>query len=769
MNFPVVVPTEMGLKFTSLMRSISVVLSLLIWNFVQVQAQDQKGKSQVEGRVVERLSSGVEEALVGVNVYWVGGNDIVSTDINGEFKIDKTASSDQLIFSYVSYENDTITVNQDGFILVALENEVQLGTVEVKSRKKTSSISFVNPIKTLNIGEKELAKAACCNLSESFETSPSVDVSFTDAVTGTRQIQLLGLAGPYTQITRENIPDIRGLSALNGLGHSPGTWVESIQLNKGTGSVINGYESIAGQINVELQQPDDTEKFYVNLYGNIMGRGEANVHFSQKLSEKLYTGILTHYSQNTRKNDQNKDGFLDNPLKQDIILLNRWKFIGDNGVRAQLGVKYVNSTHFGGQLLYDGLDADKKPNIWGLDLNNQRIEAWSKTGWVNEKKPTQSFGLQLSAMSHSQESLFGDKKYDAKQNLFYANFIYQGDLWNCNHKFKTGASFQFDQFDEEVSFFSQNFTRNEIVPGIYGEYAYKHLDKFGIVLGLRGDYHNNYGFFVTPRLHLRYAVNDGTVVRLSAGKGQRTASIFAENFALLASNRTWNIQQENDDTPYGLDQEVAWNYGLSLTQDFKIDYREGAISIDFFRTDFQNQIIVDVDGSPKQVSIYNLDGASFSNSFQAQVDYELVKRLDLRIAYRWFDVQTQYRSGLLDKALISKHRAFVNLAYETRDAWAFDYTLNWQGPKRIPFTGSNPAEFQLSTSSPSFVLMNAQVSKSWKEKFDVYVGVENILGFRQKDAILDAENPFSENFDASLVWGPVFGRNIYAGLRYRIF
>ena len=751
------------------MKQLYLIFPFLLLSFVSIRAQDNNDEDRLEGRVIEKLSSGVEEALMAVNIYWVGGKELVTTNASGEFQIDRIASTNKLVISHVAFQNDTIEVDQSGFIMITMENEVQLDAIEVSSRSRSTSVSYLNPIKTLNIGEKELAKAACCNLSESFETSPSVDVSFTDAVTGTRQIQLLGLAGPYTQITRENIPDIRGLSALNGLGHSPGTWVESIQLNKGTGSVLNGYESIAGQINVELEKPEETEKFFVNLYGNIMGRGEANAHFSQKLSDKIFTGLMTHYSQNTKKNDQNEDGFADNPLKKDIILLNRWRYIGDKGMRAQLGIKYVNSTHFGGQMLYDGLDEENGVGLWGLDLNNRRLEAWSKTGWVNEEKPNQTIGLQMSALTHDQVSNFGAKKYNASQNMFYANLIYQGIIGNTNHMIKTGLSFLYDQYNEDFNFSDFDFDREEVVPGIYGEYTYTQEEKLGIVLGIRADYHNNFGFFATPRLHMRYAPKPETVIRLSAGRGQRTASIFAENIAFLASNRTWNIRGTNPDTPYGLEAEVAWNYGLTFTQEFKLDYREGMISLDFFRTDFQNQIVIDVDESPNEVNIYNLDGPSFSNSFQAQVDYELIKRLDLRIAYRWFDVQTQYDSGVLEKALIAKHRAFINFGYETRDGWAFDYTLNWQGPKRIPSTVNNPVEFQLDDYSPSFILMNAQVSKTWNEKFDLYLGSENILGYRQEDPILDAANPFGDNFDASLIWGPIFGRNIYAGFRYRIF
>ena len=750
------------------MARLFALLILICLGTVSINGEDIRNLS---GQVFEESTvdnSSRKEALIGANVFWVNGTSLVPTDGDGRFTIPRVDETNLLVISHIAYENDTIAIGTQDFLEIVMSDGVDLATIQVKSKKRSTEISYLNPLKTENIGKKELAKAACCNLSESFETSPSVDVSFTDAITGTRQIQLLGLAGPYTQMTRENIPDIRGLSALYGLGHSPGTWVSSIQLNKGTGSVVNGFESIAGQINVELEKPEDADRFFLNLYGNIMGRGEANTHLAHSFNDYLHTGFLAHYSQNARRNDTNGDGFFDNPLRKDIILLNRWRFIGkDNGFRGQAGVKYVNSTHFGGQMAYDGLNEENAPNIWGLDLNNQRLEVWTKTGWVNEEKPWQSVGLQLSAMNHDQVSRFGNNTYDADQQMFYANLVYQGILGNTNHTFKTGASFQYDRFDEKLEQQGFDFQREEMVPGVYGEYAYTQEDKLGIVFGLRGDYHNQYGFFATPRMHARYAPNSSTVLRISAGRGQRTANIFAENFALLASNRTWKLQNTNADTPYGLDAEVAWNYGISLTQDFKLDYREGMVSIDFFRTDFQNQIVIDVDAYPQEVNIYNLNGASFSNSFQAQVDYEVIKRLDLRLAYRWFDVRTDYTQGLLQKPLTSQHRAFVNVGYGTKNHWSFDYTLNWQGSKRIPGTSTNPVEFRREQSSPSFILMNAQVSKTWREVFDLYVGVENIANFRQEDAIIDPQNPFGAYFDASLVWGPIFGRNIYAGLRYR--
>ncbi|OQX97263.1 MAG: hypothetical protein B6I20_12985 [Bacteroidetes bacterium 4572_117] len=609
-------------------------------------------------------------------------------------------------------------------------------------------------------------QAACCNLSESFETNPSVDVSFTDAVTGTRQIMMLGLAGPYTQITRESIPDVRGFSAIYGLSYIPGPWIEGIQLIKGTGSVANGYESIAGQINVELRKPESMDKLFFNAYANEGGRLEANLNLQQDINNRWKTGLLLHASNNASKHDKNKDGFLDNPLSEQYIALNRWKFSSNNGLHFQAGVKGTYIDKIGGQLAFDLENDEGTTNAWGMHLQMKRLEGWTKIGKVNQAKPYQSIGFQLAGALHQQHSFFGLNKYELGQNSFYSNLLFQSIIGNTNHKYRAGFSFQYDDYKEELN--NIIFDRLEYVPGVFFEYTYSYLTKFNIVAGLRTDYHNLFGMFVTPRLHVRYAPTKKTIIRLSGGRGQRTANIISENSGLLASSRQFIIHGNGSSNLYGLKPEIAWNYGISLTQHFTIDYRDGFVSIDFFRTEFDNQIIVDIDQNPQQVNFYNLNGKSFSNSFQAQVDYELIKRLDFRLAYRWYDVQSTINGVLRPKPLIAQHRAFINLAYQTRKYLTFDYTLNWHGNKRIPNTLTNPTEYRLEEQSPHFFMMNIQISKSWRKLFDVYLGVENVLNYTQDNPILSTNQPFSQYFDSSLIWGPVFGRKIYIGLRYKI-
>ncbi len=725
----------------------------------------QQGITYLKGKVTEQIES-KELPVIGANVYWNNTTVGTTTDVNGNFKLSKLKTNNQLVISYVGYRSDTVIINNQDFLAVALKNSVDLNEVTVTYRRKATEVSLLDPLNTNVIGGKELLKAACCNLSESFETNPSVDVSFTDAVTGTRQIQMLGLAGPYTQITRENMPDIRGLSAVYGLTYIPGTWIESIHLSKGAGSVVNGYESIAGQIDVNLKNPANMDKLHLNVYGNQKGRIELNANLQADMGDKIGTALLLHGMNNSFKDDRNGDNFLDHPMGEQYVLLNRWELYNNKGIHFQVGVKgtYVDKT--GGEIDFDPDIDEGTTNSWGMNIHTERYEGWAKLGKVNIEKPWQSVGFQISGATHKQVSYFGLRNYDANQNTFYANLLYQSIIKNTNHKFKTGISFQYDDYKELLN--TVNFDRIESVPGAFFEYTYNYLEKFNAIVGFRGDYHNKYGAFVTPRVHLRYSINDNTTLRFSGGRGQRSANIISENTGILASSRQFIINGDGSDKPYGLDPEIAWNYGLNLTYKFTLDYRNGFVSIDFYRTDFQNQIVVDLDQNPQQAIFYNLDGESYSNSFQAQFDYELINRLDFRIAYRWYDVKTTYNGNLKEKPLVAEHRAFINLAYETKMHWKFDFTINWQGQKRIPDMSTNPVEYQLDSYSPNFFLMNAQISKSWQHSFDLYAGVENLLNYKQKDPILSSNQPFSQYFDSSLIWGPVTGRNVYFGMRYNI-
>jgi len=359
---------------------------------------------------------------------------------------------------------------------------------------------------------------------------------------------------------------------------------------------------------------------------------------------------------------------------------------------------------------------------------------------------------------------FGCAFLDQRKHI--SHLLYQNIIGTDAHKFRTGFSLSADRYNEQYK--AQPFRRKEVVPGGFFEYTFAPGEKFSAVAGLRADYNNLFGLFATPRLNLRYEPVSGTVVRVNAGRGQRTANIFAENIGALVSSRTVNILGATAGKAYGLDPEVAWNKGVSVDQKLKLFGREATASVDFFRTDFTNQVVVDYE-DPRQVQFYNLNGKSYSNSLQAELDVTPVKSFDVRLAYRWFDVKTTYGNDLLQKPLTAKNRAFANLAYELKD-WKFDYTVNLVGQKRIPSTEGNPKDFQLAAYSPNYVTMNAQVSKSFgkSKTFEWYLGGENLTNYFQQNVILSAGQPFSPYFDASLIWGQVTGRQLYTGFRYKL-
>lgn len=720
----------------------------------------------ITGIVLEEDKKGKMLPLAGATVRCLNTNHTGTTDSSGVFQL-LCSIPVQVMVSYVGFKPDTINITSASEIKVILRNSssANLSEVVVKGRNPSTYVSSLSTFNTLNIGSRELAKAACCNLSESFETSPSVDVSYADAVTGIKQIQLLGLSGNYTQLLTENTPEIKGLAGSYGLTFIPGPWIEGIQVTKGTGSVANGYESIAGQINIEEKKPDKMDKLFVNAYTNNLGRLETTINLSKKINDKWSTALLTHANGVAVKNDGNKDGFLDIPLGRQFNIINRWKYADTKGVFAQFAIKALNDHRQAGEVSFNPSTDKLTTNKYGVGIDVQQYAFTGKLGYVFPQHKYKSIGFIFSANSYNNNSYYGLIKYEGKQNSIYANLIYQSIIGSTAHKFRTGLSFANDNYNE--IFKGSNFKRTETVPGIFGEYTYT-AKKFTAIAGLRLDYHNQFGGITTPRLHLKYDFTPKTNLRFSAGSGFRVANVFAENAAVFASARQYSILNPTSNYGYGLNPEKAWNYGFNFIHNFKVKNHTGSFAIDAYRTDFKNQTVVDIDASPQQVLFYNLNGKSFSNSIQAELNYEPAKKLDVRLAYRWLDVRTKYQNGVLEKPLIAKHRAFANIAYETKNYWKFDYTTQWFSKKRLPNTSSNPADKQFGSYSPSYLQMSGQVTKQFGSKWDVYIGAENLTNYTQKNLIISAAQPFSPYFDGSITWGPVNGRVVYAGMRFKL-
>ncbi len=730
---------------------------ILIFSLLQYQLFAQNNKA--EGRVFKYNDDNGEDLtpLEFVNILWAGTNIGTITDSMGNFSLERINSTDQLIINYVGFKNDTITVNKNEKIEVVLLENTNIEEVTILKRFGGSYISKLNPLHTEVITSEGLQKLACCNLAESFENSATVDVGFTDAVSGARKIKMLGLAGEYAQILSENVPSNRGLVNTFVLDYIPGTWMESIYVSKGTASVTNGYESITGQINIEYKKPEESEKLFVNLFGNTKGRLESNLNSAIALNNKVSTGLFLHTSMMQNEVDDNDDGFLDIAMKKQVNIFNRWTYKPQEEIHIQFGVKALYEEREGGQKAY--YENHVNPDLYGFGIDNINIQVFNKSGMGFHHKPYKSIGLISSFTYHDMKGFFGNTDYDADQKSFYSNLIYQSIIFNTNHKFNVGASIVYDEFNERYN--DTLMARKETVPGVFGQYTFSYLDIFTFIAGLRFD-HNSYyqRYLVTPRMHMKYNLTNNTILRASFGKGYRSAIVIAENIGLLASSRSIRIAE-------ALDMEEALNYGLNFHQVFKFGpEKKIEILADYYRTGFQNIIVVDKESDITFINFYNLQGKAYSNSYQVELRLVPLNRMDITFAYRLNDVKTTINNELKRKPLVNKHKGLILFSYATKfDIWKINITNQFVGRVRLPETHMYPLEYRKGDHSESYYILHAQLTRRFKY-FDVYIGGENITGYKQKDPIISADDPYGPYFDASNVWGPVHGSIYYAGIRF---
>ena len=737
----------------------------------------------LSGMVVEILDNN-EVPIVGANIYLVDGSKGVVSDQNGNFLINDINDAKEFVVSYVGYLNDTLKT-KNKYSKVILKPDTSLEAITINFNEKSTSVSLLSSANVLKISSEELLKAACCNLAESFETTPSIDVNFSDAISGRKQIKMLGLASPNILISVENIPSIRGALNAYGLTFIPGTWIESIQVAKGSGSVVNGYESVSGQINAELLKPMSDKKFFANAYYNSMERFELNTHYSTKLTEKIDYGLYLHADKKDNRDDHNNDNFGDAPTGQQINILNRFQYT--NAIKGLVGffdINYVGDERVYGEIDYFDPAIIPGPPVndsWGGSADSNIIRSTLKFGYVDPDITYRSLGLQLSYSNVDQGADFGNSFHDTRHTSFYSNLVYNSIIGDTRSKIKTGISFAYDNYEESVnnlntSFF--NLDRTEKSIGAYFEYNYDNLDNLNLSAGIRYDNHNIIGNFISPRLHIRYQALPKTTIKMSAGKANRIANLFSENQKLFYSSRLISFSSADASSEFmsynyfDMKPEVAWNYGASIIQSFKLFGKDSQLIIDYYITDFESRVVVDWE-SPSNILFYNLVGRSYAKSFQAQFSYSLANRMDLLFAYKNTEAKTDYISGRLQNPLTPSNRFFLNLSYdgpsnEKSRKWKFDLTYNHLGKQRIPSTIQNPEIFRLDPFSSKLDLINSQITRVFSDSFEVYLGVENLTNYKQTNGIISNSDPFGQYFDATMIYGPVSGRMSYLGLRYKI-
>ena len=623
-----------------------------------------------------------------------------------------------------------------------------LQNITITSRRAgTRRVS--GPTNAQLIMRDELFKAACCNLGESFTTNPSVDVNYSDAATGAKQIKLLGLSGTYVQMLTENLPNFRGAAAPYSLDYVPGPWMNSIQVSKGSSSVRNGYESITGQIDVEYLKPDNDEGVTINLFGNTESRLEVNADANIHLDDKLSTEVLAHYQDEFSHHDVNKDGFQDQPNVRQWNLQNRWKWKGDYYI-FHGGVSMVKEKREGGQTHHTAPDVH---HLYQIGIETDRYEGYMKHAFILNPENGTNIAVMGNASMHLLDANYGEKRYSVNQKNAYAQLLFETNLTK-QHNLSVGLSLNHDYLGQDL--FNVQLSRlneKETTPGAYAQYTYNLNDKVVAMAGMRVDHSSRYGTFVTPRFHLKLVPNEIVNLRLSAGKGYRTVHALAENNNLLASGRQLVI----DD----LKQEQAWNYGVSTSFYIPLFGKTLKLNAEYYHTHFSEQAVIDYDTNASVIHITNLDGKSYSNTFQVDATYPVVQGLELTAAWRWNDVKCTYGGQLMEKPLTSRYKGLVTASYKTPlGLWQFDATLQLNGGGRMP----TPVNGLWDERFHAYEQVSAQITR-WFRHFSIYIGGENLTGFRQKQTIINAAEPFSSTFDPTMVWGPVHGAMFYAGIR----
>lgn len=706
-------------------------------------------------------------ALTGANVYWFGTTIGTVTDQRGIFELKLPQQTDiRLVISYVGYKSDTIIVNQprDTIEIVLIEDGV-LNEVVVKGLKPGTFIFETSPFKTEVITQTELKKAACCDLAGCFDTQASVQPQTTNVITNSKELRLLGLSGVYNQVLIDGMPMIQGLTYTYGIGSIPGTLVDRIYVSKGSNSVLQGYESISGQINVETKEADNAENLLLNGYMNSFLEKHLNANYAFKKS-KWSNLTAIHMVQPATKVDRDDDTFLDLPLLTRYMLQNKWKYGNDEdwGWSSRISVRYLDEKRLGGQTSFDSEKDKGTTNAYGQLVSIRQPEIWTKTSYrINDNH---RYTLISSAFQQQQDSWFGTTHYKAGQTNFYANTQYElnyGDESNL----KAGASFRHLNLDEDISFsenelgrtYAGNYSRLENIPGVFVENTFNTLnEKVTWFAGIRADHHNQFGWQVTPRTLVKYQFNKNSTLRASVGTGWRTVNLFSENINLLVSSRNIIFQEK-------LNPEKALNFGANFTQRFEKGEMWGFISFDYYHITFQNQIFPDYDTNTTQAVIKNFTGTSVSNSFQAELYFNLFNSLEIKTAYNYLNVYRVINQYEVLLPFNPRDKVLTTLSYKPESKkWHADMNIHFYGEQRLPDTSTNPEEYQRPDFSMSYTLFNLQFTKSWK-KFELYMGCENLFDFRQKKPIISWQDPFSPYFDTSSVWGPTRGREVYLGAR----
>ncbi len=720
----------------------------------------QNEQTGIKSQLVDQSGTPIIGAWISIN--HTGPK--VQTDENGYFILNTVTWPAHLDVDLGDENIVHVNVSDTTAALKITANKVvELKEVVIKEKVNRE----LNTLETRNvetIGKREFQKAACCRLSESFDNSGSVSVSETDAVTGAKEMEILGLRGIYSLMTLDNMPDFSGINYPFALDMIPGTWLNQVAISKGISNAINGSNGFSGQVNIGLKNPFEEPPLFVNVYGNTMGRFEANVHLNKVLKNPAFaTGLFVHGSKNFVKTDYNNDNYLDMPLSSQFNVLYKIAMNGLGPWESGLSVHFVKDQREAGQANVD----PEHPYVAKSDA--QRFAISGNTGFVGFDKEGRTMGFKYQYSNNLLDANYGALNYAGKQTKGYFQALYEDRFDEGNHIIYAGGSLLAEKLEQVIS--NGDYDRKEFVPGVYAEYSYnpeltadsRFVKRFGLVATIRADFHNLYGTQVAPTLTAKYNLSQDQVVRANIGKGYRTPYFFTDNISSFVNGRQFSIESE-------LEAEEAINYGVSYVLKSKIADRNFTFNGDLYQTSFQNQIIVDQETDLKSVRVSNLEGNSKTTSGLLSSSYDVIDGFNVKVAYKWNHIVFDQQGIEVHKMLVPKHRVLLALHYTTWDEnWEFSNTTTWLGNQEyLVRTLENGNAIQERHEAKPYLTTNAQVTRKFKA-FDIYVGGENLTNERQKLPIQGMDNPQGSLFDVSQVYAPLMGIRGYVGLRWTLY
>ena len=673
-----------------------------------------------------------------------------ASNADGFFEInDIKAGSYELVFSAIGFnklkKNISIQAGKNTLDIILEPSSYDIEQVVVTGTMKETFLS-TSPVKVDVVTQKFLKKVATSNVMEVIENVNGVQKQINCGVCGTNDIHINGMEGPYTLVLINGMPVMSSLSTVYGFNGIPTSLIKQIEIIKGPSSTLYGTEAVAGVINILTKEPLDVST--IELESFITSHFEKNIDFAYAPKMKKVDVLLSgNYFKMDNFLDDNKDNFTDIPFSERLSLFNQWNFKRKSRKKFSLSAKYFQEDRSGGVKEWNE-NLRGNDSIYGESIYTDRIELAASY----ELPMDEDVRIDASYNYHHQDSYYGNTKYEAFQNIYFANLIWNKSIGH-NHDFISGLSYRYQTFMDSTL---ANINERKFIPAFFVQDEITLNRKWTSLLGIRTDYHDEHRFIFSPRMNLKFKPKTYTTFRLNAGTGFRLVNLFTEDHAFLTGSREVLVVED-------LKPEESYNINLNANHIFSLGRSTGTIDIDAFYTYFTNKITPDYDVNSNQIIYANLDGFSVSRglAFNIQQNFEIP--LSIKAGGTFLDVYSVYDNNIRENELFAPSFTGVfSLSYNwDKINTSIDWIAKVTSPMSLP---TFPYPFERVEESPWFSQHHLQIKKVFSESLTAFIGVKNVFNYTQESPLVDWQNPFGDDFDTSYAYGPLQSRRFLFGL-----